>query len=160
MTNKTLRELTGYTFEEIRRRRFQPLRKIMYHRLGNWQPSWNGLWRYDEDELIDIVASALEELEEPKEVEKQEAKEWEEGREAIRQNYLNAIEWFAKHGGVDDWFIPVLRRAWKQVKTAKEFEPAKIFEVPAPEAGTGKVFNGYGLKESLKRRGKRMTDFL
>ncbi|WP_206425376.1 hypothetical protein [Staphylospora marina] len=150
----SFKEMTGMTYEELRQRRFKPILKYLRH--SRIHPA--AVWRLRKDELAEALFYSIQEWRKDQEEEKQWQDAGEKSNtEAIRRNYLRAIEWLAKEGGVSEEFIPVLRRAWKAVKLAKSFDGSRIFEVEGSKKGS--VFNDTGLKESLKRRGKTMTDF-
>jgi len=148
----SFKEMTGMTYEELRARRFKPIMKYFHdYRMRR------AVWRMNPEELEKALFYAIQEWkEEQREAAEQEIKE-KEWVEKTRTKYLRAIEWLAKEGGVSEESIPVLRRAWKAVKTAKSFDPTRIFEVEGKTSRS--VFTDEGLRQSLEARGKSIRDF-
>lgn len=150
----TLKEVTGFDFETIRARKFKDIEKYLKAVRWGLKTMWAIRWRLTEDQLLGVVIQGMEKIK----AHEEEEKEYEQTKEALRNQYLKAIEWLAIHGGVSEAQKQVLRRAWKAVKTGDLYTPnGYVFEVEGSTKGS--VFNSEGLKQSLKNRGKSIQDF-
>lgn len=150
----SLKDLTGYSYEELKNRGFKDVEKYL-KKSGYYygKTSWHYRFKMTEEQMTAFVAGAVEhELHEAEYEEKAGA-----NQESLVNQYLKAIEWLASQVS-DERGKEVLRRAWKKIKTyGLNHSINGLFEVQGLRRG--EVFTANGLKESLKLKGKRVEDF-